>query len=423
MSRCIALAPVLIAVVRVLWFAYSGALYLSAEAVQRSLRDPLLDALVPLLMSAGAPWPQSLEIDGVHYSMIRILTPSLNQSAACLALKAAPIAAKSDSSAGTAQNVIFLHGFPDNFLSFHHQMHALAKLGVSSWSLTLPGYDASCALSAEHGDLTIPFLAARILEAIDALALASAPHVIGHDWGAIVAQAIAAAAPHRIASVVSLSIPPLRGFISAALHHEDGWWAAAALLVKQVRLSWYMLFFQVPWLPEVWLQSGGLGYLWLAWSPNAAAAGAFPTLASVGDAFAEPRVLAASVEYYRQNIIALVASELGWPVYNTAALAQHGSARVDRDALGWLLGARNAQLRVPALFVTGRDDGCICVDLFKRALHPADFAAGMQFREIGHGAGHWAHIEQHAEVSAIVARWLQVDRDQSAVVAEESRTG
>lgn len=419
----IALAPVFIAIVRVLWFAHSGALYLNADAVQRSLRDlrdPLLDALDPLL-TAGAPWSRCLEFDGVHYSLVRIVAPSSDQSAACVALKAEPVAAKSDnSSAGLAQNVVFVHGFPDNFLSFHHQMHVLAKLGVSSWSLALPGYDASCATSAEHGDLTIPFLAARILEAIDSLALASAPHVIGHDWGAIVAQAIAAAAPHQIASVVSLSIPPLRGFIGAALHHEDGWWAAAALLVKQVRLSWYMLFFQMPWLPEMWLQSGGLGYLWLAWSPNAAA-GAFPSLASVGDAFAQPRVLKASLEYYRQNIIALVASELGWPVYNTTALTQHSSARVDRDALGWLLGARDAKLRVPALFLTGSDDGCICEDLFKRALRAADFAADMRFREIGHGAGHWAHIEQHAEVSAILARWLKDHRDQSAAVAQESR--
>jgi pimeloyl-ACP methyl ester carboxylesterase len=397
------------------------------------LHEPLLDALRPLLNEAaalvctvtppalppGAPWSRSLEFDGVHYSVMRIGTPSWHRST--LALKAAPVAAQSDSSSESAQNVVFLHGFPDNFLSFHHQMHALAKMGVSSWSLALPGYDASCVTLPAQDDLTIPSLAARTLEAIDSLALASAPHLIGHDWGAIVAQAMAAAAPHRIASVVSLSIPPLRGFIGAALRHEDGWWAAAALLAKQARLSWYMFFFQLPRLPEMWLRSGGLAYLWLAWSPHAAP-GAFPTFASVGDAFAQPGVLEASVEYYRQNIPALIASEFGWPVYNTTALAQHGnhSARVDRDTLAWLLGALGAQLHVPALFVTGRDDGCICDDLFNRALNAADFAAGMQFHAVGSGAGHWAHIEQHAEVSAVLARWLKHAHDgfgRGAVVA------
>ena len=72
---------------------------------------------------------------------------------------------------------------------------------------------------------------------LDAAGLSQA-HVVGHDWGGAVAWATAARLPQRLRSLSVLATPH-----PAAM-------ARAALTSTQALKSWYMLFFQLPWLPE-----------------------------------------------------------------------------------------------------------------------------------------------------------------------------
>jgi pimeloyl-ACP methyl ester carboxylesterase len=74
-------------------------------------------------------------------------------------------------------------------------------------------------------------------------------HLVGHDWGAFVAWALASRCPDRLHSLTTVSVPHPRAF-------------AWAMPRGQLLKSWYMLAFQLPALPEIWLPSRS-GIAWL----------------------------------------------------------------------------------------------------------------------------------------------------------------
>jgi pimeloyl-ACP methyl ester carboxylesterase len=80
------------------------------------------------------------------------------------------------------------------------------------------------------------------LDVIDATGEARV-HVVGHDWGGGVAWALAANHPDRLASLTIVSTP-----------HPGA--MRRSMLGSQLLRSWYMVFFQLPWLPERVLLSG-----------------------------------------------------------------------------------------------------------------------------------------------------------------------
>jgi pimeloyl-ACP methyl ester carboxylesterase len=69
--------------------------------------------------------------------------------------------------------------------------------------------------------------------------------LIGHDWGAAVAWRLAMKYPERLQKLVILNVP----HPSVMLAHLRHNWA-------QKRRSWYMLFFQLPWIPELVARAG-----------------------------------------------------------------------------------------------------------------------------------------------------------------------
>jgi pimeloyl-ACP methyl ester carboxylesterase len=69
-------------------------------------------------------------------------------------------------------------------------------------------------------------------------------HLVGHDWGALVSWVVAAQRPDLLRSLSALSVPHPSAFARALLTRE------------QALRSWYLLFFQLPWLPERTISSG-----------------------------------------------------------------------------------------------------------------------------------------------------------------------
>jgi len=83
----------------------------------------------------------------------------------------------------------------------------------------------------------IDTLAGDVVGLIDAMGRDKAT-VVGHDWGAAVAWWTAIAHPDRVERLVILNVPhPI-----VMQRHLRG--------LKQMRKSWYMFFFQLPWFPE-----------------------------------------------------------------------------------------------------------------------------------------------------------------------------
>jgi pimeloyl-ACP methyl ester carboxylesterase len=139
---------------------------------------------------------------------------------------------------GTGPLVLLLHGFPEFWWSWRHQLPALADAGFHAVAVDLRGYGASDKPPRGYDSVT---LAADVSGLIRALGESQAA-IVGHDWGAHLAWTMGALHPAQVRSIVAVSVPhPLR------------WPRALLLSAGQRRASRYIGRFQLPWHPERWL--------------------------------------------------------------------------------------------------------------------------------------------------------------------------
>ncbi len=133
--------------------------------------------------------------------------------------------------------VILLHGFPEFWYGCRNQIPFLAAAGYWVWAPDQRGYN----LSDKPKDIAaynLDELAADVVGLIDAAGREKAV-VVGHDWGASVAWWLGIKHPSRLEKLVILNGPHLK-VMSDHLRRS----------LRQMRKSWYILFFQIPRLPE-----------------------------------------------------------------------------------------------------------------------------------------------------------------------------
>ena len=145
--------------------------------------------------------------------------------------------------AGEGPLVLLLHGFPDFWYSWRHQIPALAEAGFRVVAPDLRGYNRSDKPSAVAA-YAPEVLAADVKELIHALGEESAT-VAGHDWGGAVAWYFAMWHPDALDRLVILNCPHPKVMRQGLAHPS------------QLAKSWYMFFFQLPRLPELALGSRG----------------------------------------------------------------------------------------------------------------------------------------------------------------------
>src|SRR5512143_2764172 len=133
--------------------------------------------------------------------------------------------------------VILLHGFPEFWYGWRHQIPYLAQAGYRVWAPDQRGYNLS---DKPHGiaAYSLDRLAADAVGLIDAAGCERAC-LVGHDWGGGVAWWAAASYPERIERLVIINAP-----------HGSVFRRAVQRNPIQMLRSWYFLFFQIPWLPE-----------------------------------------------------------------------------------------------------------------------------------------------------------------------------
>lgn len=141
----------------------------------------------------------------------------------------------SDSGPGTADPVVLLHGFPQSRHSFDAVAARLNSAGHRTLAPDQRGYSPG-ARPRGRRKYTTDILAADVIALLDAAGIDRA-HVVGHDWGAMVAWTLAQSHPDRIRTVTALSVPHPGAF-------------ARSLAGTQALKSTYILLFQLPWLPE-----------------------------------------------------------------------------------------------------------------------------------------------------------------------------
>ena len=261
--------------------------------------------------------------------------------------------------------VLFLHGFPDTAATFDHQLDAFGDAGFRAIAPTMRGYEPSSQPS--DGDHTLLTLAGDVVGWLDALGVDRA-HVVGHDWGAATAYLVASHHGDRCHSVTAMAVPPLPRLPTAVRR-----------VPKQLLLSWYMTFFQLPFVPERAVQARDwalLRWFWRRWSPGLEAP------SGLVEAFEQSGVLRSSLAYYRQN----------------AAPPE-------------LLGVRPSpatELRpaeVPVMIVHGDRDGCMDARMFDHTVVDDDYPLGLRYERIG-GTGHFLHVEAPDRVTALLLDWV-----------------
>ena len=149
---------------------------------------------------------------------------------------------------GDGPLVVLLHGFPEFWWSWRYQIPALVQAGFRVAVPDLRGYNLSDQ-PAGVGDYGLAHLTADVDGLIKALGEETA-HVVGHDWGGVVAWDFAMRYPARLRRLTILNVPHPQVMVRALLRSPT-----------QIRKSWYIFFFQLPHLPELFVQKDDYGFL------------------------------------------------------------------------------------------------------------------------------------------------------------------
>jgi pimeloyl-ACP methyl ester carboxylesterase len=259
--------------------------------------------------------------------------------------------------------VIALHGFPDTAWTWRHLGPHLAGRGHRVVAPFLRGYAPSGLGDSSH-------VGALMADAVGLFAELGGDDrtvLVGHDWGAITANALGAHRDSPYRRVVALAVPPIGAMTGAPLR----------LAPRQLRMSWYTLFNQLPRLPERTVDRW-LPKLWRDWSPGYDAA---EDVALVRTAWPTPAHVRAAVGYYR-------AVRAPW--------------RVPTAYRSW---ARTLQRipAVPLLVLQGTDDGAMQAAY---AEHAATKLPDTARFELVPRAGHFLQLEQPDTVNELIADFV-----------------
>jgi|TARA_R100001244_G_scaffold44182_11_gene40007 pimeloyl-ACP methyl ester carboxylesterase len=254
-----------------------------------------------------------------------------------------------------------LHGFPELHYSWRHQIPVLVEMGYKVWAPNLRGYGGS-----SKPDGVDSYRLNTLVQDVAALIDASGAEevtLIAHDWGAIIAWHFAILKIRPLTRLVIMNVPHPK----CAQRELKHWY--------QLKKSWYIFFFQLPWLPEKMLGRKRAQPIKEAFSRMAVDKSRFPDsdLQAYADAASRPGALRSMINYYR----ALLRTKDGRNI---------GDGMVD----------------IPTLMIWGEEDTAIdirCTD------GTAEWVPDLELHRLP-GVSHWVQQEAPEKVNAILREWL-----------------
>lgn len=257
---------------------------------------------------------------------------------------------------------LLLHGFPECAYSWRHQMPLLEGLGYRVWAPDLRGYGrttrprgvAAYALSELEADVE------GLIEASGAAEVL----LVGHDWGAAIAWSYAMFGKRPLARLIIMNVPH-----PELMRRGLQTW-------RQLKKSWYIFFFQLPWLPERLLARNHCAPIAAAFKDMAVDKSRFPkeVLNVYREQAAAPGALTAMLNYYR----ALLRGFKG--------LQARGTRTIE----------------IPTLMIWGEEDRALGKEL---TLGTERYVSNLTVKYLP-GVSHWVQQEAPEEVNAIMKAWL-----------------
>ena len=256
--------------------------------------------------------------------------------------------------------VLLLHGFPEFWRGWHHQIEPLAQAGFRVIVPDQRGYNLSDKPPGV-ASYAISELVSDVIAIADQLGREKI-FLAGHDWGAAVAWSTALLHPTRIAKLVVLNVPHpsvMRRFLGTNR--------------RQLRKSWYMFFFQLPWLPEALFRSGNFN-MGASSLVRSSKPGTFSNedLEHYRAAWSQPGALTSMIHWYR-------------------AAFRHRPRITDRT------------VHVPTRILWGERDKFLLAEMAQASLRYCDQAELFTFAD----ASHWLQHEQPARVSELLVDFFR----------------
>lgn len=297
---------------------------------------------------------------------------------------------------GTGPLVILVHGFPESWYSWRHQLGPLAEAGFTACAIDVRGYGGS-----DKPPEIADYAMERIVGDLSGLAEVLQPDrpatLVGHDWGAPIVWNSALTQPDRFHAVAGLSVPfagvPQRPFTEVFRQHftERG-------------KFFYQEYFQQPEIAEAEAEADPRGFverMMYAISGDVPPGNYFdkPLGARFLDGLPDPRPLEwltpADLDFYESEF-----RQSGF----RGPLNRYRNHETD---FAWLQRWRGQRIEQPCLFIGGTRDPATF--LFGAVTDPIAMMRQYAPRVEGHlleGCGHWTQQERPAEVNRLLLDWL-----------------
>lgn len=253
---------------------------------------------------------------------------------------------------GEGPAVVLLHGFPDTSSMWEPQIELLSQAGWRAIAPDLRGR-GDTDIPQQIEDYEIPNIVGDVTAIMDALGVERA-HVVGHDWGAVIAWALAAYAPQRVDRLVVM-----------AVGHPD---ASGDPTIEALQKGWYRLLFQFAAAEEI-LQHND-------WNLTRILLDGQADFEHYRAILSAPRALTGALNWYRANL-------------PPERLAGGGGSmpKVQAPTLG-LFGARDQYLTEAAM------------------VRSATKVTGEWRYEQFASAGHWLHIDEPERFNRLLLEFL-----------------
>jgi pimeloyl-ACP methyl ester carboxylesterase len=263
----------------------------------------------------------------------------------------------------SGQPLVFLHGFPEFWFGWRHQIDHFVSSGYRVIIPDQRGYNLS-EKPAGIASYSIDLLARDVVCLLDAVTDSKA-FVVGHDWGALVTWYLAAQYSERVSRTAMLSVPHPRVFIKNLMKSPTQLWK-----------SCYVLFFQLPWLPERILRGRDWALL----------------VRSLRDTSPRGVFSDADLEQYKESWRrkGALAAMLNW--YRAAQLSPSKFAT----------GPQASRVKVPALLSWGRNDQFAGEAMARESLQYCDDG----HLEIFESATHWIQHEEPTRVNTLLSQFF-----------------